>query len=328
MLTEKNVSVSRGEHRDLLLTIQNLTVSYGKHRVLNNINLHLPNAAIGLLGPNGAGKSTLIKAILGLLTPESGSGRFLDFEIGSKDKRIRQYVGYMPESDCLIPGFNAIQYVSYCARLNGMSGRESFKRAHKVLYLVGLGESRYRKLDTYSTGMKQRLKLAQAIVHDPYLLFLDEPTNGLDPDGREEMLDLIRQIAKLEDRCIILSSHLMRDVERCTEHLVIMNQAQIKCQGEIRELCAGQKNRYRVRVNGGQQRAAAVVTEAGFQVDNINPREPEFEVLLNDEQKPRELFKLLIERGVQIRTLTPRSYTVEEIYRQYVDIGSIDEQRN
>ena len=327
-MSEKKDSVSQGGHRDLLLTIQNLTVSYGKHRVLNKVNLQLPSTSIGLLGPNGAGKSTLIKAILGLLTPDAGSGHFLDFEIGSKDKRIRQYVGYMPESDCLIPGFNAVQYVSYCARLSGMSRRESFKRAHKVLYLVGLGESRYRTLDTYSTGMKQRLKLAQAIVHDPYLLFLDEPTNGLDPDGREEMLDLIRQIAKLEDRCIILSSHLMRDVERCTEHLVIMNQAQIKCQGEIRELCAGQKNRYRIRVNTAHQRAASVAVEAGFHIDNIHSREPEFEVLLTDEQKPRELFKLLGGLGIQIRTLTPRSYTVEEIYRKYVDIGSIDEQRN
>lgn len=310
----------------MILTIKNFSVSYGSNKVLQNINLELPNAAIGLLGPNGAGKSTLIKAILGLLKPDSGSGRFMNFQIGSNDKRIRQYVGYMPESECLIPGFNAIQYVSYCAQLCGMAPREAFKRAHKVLYLVGLGEARYRKLDTYSTGMKQRLKLAQAIVHDPHLLFLDEPTNGLDPDGREEMLDLIRQIAKIEERCIILSSHLMRDVERCTEYLVIMDKAQIKCQGAIKDLSAGQANRFRVRVNQSVDLATAALRESGFTVDHMNRREPEFEVVIPPERQARELFKILIGKGVQIRKLIPRNYTVEEIYRTYVDIGGDHDQ--
>ena len=290
--------------------------------MLDNVSLELPNTSIGLLGPNGAGKSTLIKAILGLLTPDSGSGRFLDFQIGSDDKRVRQYVGYMPESDCLIPGFNAIQYVSYCAQLNGMAPREAFKRAHKVLYLAGLGEARYRALDTYSTGMKQRLKLAQAIVHDPYLLFLDEPTNGLDPDGREEMLDIIRQIAEIEGRCIILSSHLMRDVERCTDYLVIMDQRQIKCQGWIKDLSAGQANRYRVRVNRDRDKAVQILQDAGLEVDHIKEnREPQFEVQLGDGHQPRDLFKLLIQSNIQIRKLIPRNYTVEEIYRKHVSIG-------
>lgn len=311
----------------MLLTINNLTVSYGKNRVLEDINLELPNTAIGLLGPNGSGKSTLIKAILGLVTPESGSGRFLDFQIGSKDPRIRQYVGYMPESECLIPGFNAVQYVSYCAQLNGIGTREAFKRAHKVLYLVGLDEARYRDLDTYSTGMKQRLKLAQAIVHDPYLLFLDEPTNGLDPDGREEILELIRQIAQIEDRCIILASHLMRDVERCTEYLVIMDRSRIQCQGKISDLSAGQANRFRLRVNQNHRAAAEHLRARGFQVDWIHKKEPELETVLTREQDPRDLFKVLIGQGIQIRKLIPRNYTVEEIYRKHVSIGGAHEQQ-
>ena len=305
----------------MLLSIENLSVSYGKHRVLNGIDLALPNTSIGLLGPNGAGKSTLIKAILGLLVPESGQGRFLDFELGNNDKRIRQYVGYMPESDCLIPGFNAVQYVSYCAQLNGLGRRESFKRAHKVLYLVGLEEARYRKLDTYSTGMKQRLKLAQAIVHDPYLLFLDEPTNGLDPEGREEMLVLIRQIAEIEDRCIILSSHLMRDVERCSEYLVIMDQSQIKCQGYLKDLCQGQASRYRLRVNGEVDMAVSLLKAQGVVVDNFHKSAPVFEVVLNEDRNPRDLFQILINQGIQIRNFKPRDYTVEEIYRKYVSLG-------
>jgi len=305
----------------LLLSIDNFTVSYGKHKVLDNISLELPNTAIGLLGPNGAGKSTLIKAILGLVPPKSGRGRFLDFEVGTRDKNVRKFVGYMPESDCLIPGFSAIQYVSYCARLNGMPEREAFKRSHKVLYLVGLGESRYRALDTYSTGMKQRLKLAQAIVHDPHLLFLDEPTNGLDPDGRDEMLHLIRQIAEIENRCVVLSSHLMRDVERCTRYLVVMDQSKIKCQGYIRDLCAGQANRYRLRVNQDHQKAAHLLSQAGYQVESIHKRQPEFETLLREDQKARDIIGLLMENGIQVRKLIPRHYTVEEIYRQHVQVG-------
>lgn len=309
----------------MLLSIQNLTVSYGKNRVLSGINLELPNAAVGLLGPNGAGKSTLIKSVLGLLPVESGQGRFLNFQIGSGDKRVRQYVGYMPESDCLIPGFNAVQYVAYCAQLNGMAKREAFNRAHKVLYLVGLGEARYRDLETYSTGMKQRLKLAQAIVHDPYILFLDEPTNGLDPDGREEMLEVIRQIAEIENRCIVLSSHLMRDVERCAEFLVIMDQQQIKCTGYIRDLCKGQENRFRVRINQNLENAVNILRQRQFHVDNVHHRDPEFEVLLSGEQKPRDLFAVLMSQGIQIRKLTPRRFTVEEIYRKHVKLGGYDE---
>jgi ABC-2 type transport system ATP-binding protein len=274
-----------------------------------------------LLGPNGAGKSTLIKSILGLVPPESGSGRFLDFAIGTKDKNVRKFVGYMPESDCLIPGFNAVQYVSYCAQLNGMEEREAFKRAHKVLYLTGLGEARYRDLDTYSTGMKQRLKLAQAIVHDPHLIFLDEPTNGLDPEGREEMLDLIRQIAEIENRCVVLSSHLMRDVERCTSYLVIMDKSQIKCTGYISELSAGQANRYRLRVNQNHREAAVILKEKGYRVDFVHERQPELETTLSENQNPRDLFRILIDKDIQIRKLIPRSYTVEEIYRQHVSGG-------
>jgi len=311
----------------LLLSIRDFTVSYGSFKVLDRINLELPNTSVGLLGPNGAGKSTLIKAILGLVPPQTGSGQFLDFQIGANDKNVRKFVGYMPESDCLIPGFNAVRYVSFCAQLNGMEEREAFKRAHKVLYLVGLGEARYRDLDTYSTGMKQRLKLAQAIVHDPHLIFLDEPTNGLDPEGREEMLDLIRQIAEIENRCIVLSSHLMRDVERCTRYLVIMDKSQIKCTGYIRELAAGQANRYRLRVNQEHLKAADILKAKGFRVDLVDPRQPELETTLTDDQYPRDLFRVLIAQGIQIRKLIPRNYTVEEIYREHVSGGIHVEQK-
>lgn len=302
----------------MILEIKNFTVAYGTNVVLKDISMQVPRTAVGLLGPNGAGKSTLIKAILGLIRPTSGTGRFLKYRLGSPDKSIRKFVGYMPESDCLIPGFTAIQYVSYCAQLNGMERRDAFKRAHKVLYLVGLEEARYRNLETYSTGMKQRLKLAQAIVHDPHLLFLDEPTNGLDPDGREEMLELIREINRIEDRCVILSSHLMRDVERCTEYLIILDQGQVKLQGYFRDLCAGEARRFHLRVNPDRDKAVAILREKGIPVDHIHPRDPSFEVVLDGDLLPRDLFDLLITHKIQIRQLVPRTYTVEEIYREHV----------
>lgn len=304
----------------VILEIENYSVHYGTFRALDDVSLKIPVTSIGLLGPNGAGKSTLIKAVLGLIKPTAGRGRFMHFDLNTQDKRIRRFVGYMPESDCLIPGFNAIQYVSYCGQLSGLSRRDAFKRAHRVLYLVGLQEARYRKLETYSTGMKQRLKLAQAIVHDPYLLFLDEPTNGLDPDGREEMLELIQEISAIENRCVVLSSHLMRDVERCTEYLVILNQGKVETQGYIADLCQGEVDHYLLRVNPDRDLAVRVLQEKGIKVQHIHPRDPSFEVALESATKPRDLFQMLIAEGIQIRQLVPRNYTVEEIYRKYVDL--------
>src|SRR3990172_6636964 len=147
---------------------------------------------MGLLGPNGAGKSTLLKTILGFIVPLSGGGRVLGLDIRTDRLAIRQKIGYMPENDCHIPGMNAVTYVSYAGQLSGMKPKDSLQRAHEILFYVGLGEARYRNVETYSTGMKQRIKLAQALVHDPQLIFLDEPTNGLDPKGRVEMLELVR----------------------------------------------------------------------------------------------------------------------------------------
>ncbi|MCB1050856.1 MAG: ABC transporter ATP-binding protein [Acidobacteria bacterium] len=306
----------------MILEIEHYTVRFGSFTALNDVSLGLPRQAIGLLGPNGAGKSTLIKAILGLIKPDQGRGRFMDYDLCQPNKTLRKFVGYMPESECLIPGFNAVQYVSYCAQLNGMAPRDAFKRAHRVLYLVGLEEARYRALDTYSTGMKQRLKLAQALVHDPHLIFLDEPTNGLDPDGREEMLELIRDLAHRENRCVVLSSHLMRDVERCSEYLVILDKGQVKVQGSIRELCAGEAYRYRLRVHPeqGKEKAVAILKEKNIHVDNEHPREPQFEVRLSADLKPANLFEILSAHSIQIRQLIPRNYTVEEIYRQNVEL--------
>jgi ABC-2 type transport system ATP-binding protein len=168
---------------DSVVSLDNVSVTYGKNRALRDVSAEFGAGAVGLLGPNGAGKSTMLKALLGFLKPESGRMSVLGLDVAQKPLEIRARLGYMPETDAHIPGMNAVTFVAYCGQLAGLPFADAMQRSHEVLYYVGLGEARYRNLETYSTGMKQRIKLAQALVHDPDLLFLDEPTNGMDPKG-------------------------------------------------------------------------------------------------------------------------------------------------
>ena len=167
-----------------IIELKNINFCYGQFKAIDNVSLAVEKGIYGLLGPNGAGKTTLMKVILGFLIPEKGDGKVLDFNIRREFTVIREKIGYMPEIDCLIPGMDAVSLTAYLGELSGMPKQEAIKRAHEVLYYVGLEESRYRNVDTYSAGMKQRLKLATALVHDPELLFLDEPTSGMDPQAR------------------------------------------------------------------------------------------------------------------------------------------------
>jgi ABC-2 type transport system ATP-binding protein len=219
-------------------SIRNLTVQYGRFTALNNLTVDVPGGAVGLLGPNGAGKTTLIKTLLGFISPASGSGEVLGLDIATDGKRIRQLIGLMPEQDCHIPGMSAVRFVAYAGELAGMPPAQALRRAHEVLEYCGLGEARYRNVETYSTGMKQRIKLAQALVHGPKLLLLDEPTNGLDPKGREEMLELIRSITHGKGVNVIVSSHLLPDIERVCDQIVVVVRGEVRMVGNIKELKA------------------------------------------------------------------------------------------
>src|SRR5438874_4784146 len=196
-----------------VVTLDQVTVMYGAQAALRDVTTRFPAGAVGLLGPNGAGKSTMIKALLGFVTPAAGRMRVLGLDVAAAPLEIRARVGYMPESDAHIPGMNAVSFVAYCGELAGLPRVDAMQRAHEMLFYVGLGEARYRNVETYSTGMKQRIKLAQALVHDPDLLLLDEPTNGMDPKGRDEMLALVRDLAHNKNISLIFSSHVMPDVE-------------------------------------------------------------------------------------------------------------------
>jgi ABC-2 type transport system ATP-binding protein len=219
-----------------IATIEDLTVRYRDFTALQGFSCQISEGCTGLLGPNGAGKTTLIKTLLGFVRPVSGRGEILGHDIARDGMKIRQLVGFMPEQDCHIPGMSAVQFVAYAGELAGMPADQALRRAHEVLEYSGLGEARYRNVETYSTGMKQRIKLAQAIVHGPKLLLLDEPTNGLDPAGREEMLDLVRAISHGKGVSVLVSSHILPDIERVCDRVIVVMRGQLKAEGTIAEL--------------------------------------------------------------------------------------------
>src|SRR6266700_993480 len=219
-----------------VVTLENVSVAYGKHLALRDVTSSFSSGAVGLLGPHGAGKSTMIKTLLGFIVPERGRMRVLGYDVAESPLEIRARIGYVPESDAHIPGMNAVSFVAYCGELAGLPRADAMQRAHEVLFYVGLGEARYRNVETYSTGMKQRIKLAQALVHDPDLLFLDEPTNGMDPKGRDEMLELVRDLARHKSVNVIVSSHLLPDVEFTCDDVVVMDKGRVVAAGPIAAL--------------------------------------------------------------------------------------------
>src|SRR5579862_4408101 len=233
---------------DAVVALDGVTVIYGKNQALKNVTARFAKGAVGLLGPNGAGKSTMLKALLGFVKPDQGRMTVLDLNVAEAPLAIRARIGYMPESDAHIPGMNAVTFVGYCGQLAGLPAADAMQRAHEVLQYVGLGEARYRNVETYSTGMKQRIKLAQALVHDPDLLFLDEPTNGMDPKGRDEMLELIRDLAHDKGVNLILSSHLLPDVEHTCDHVVVIDKGRVAAAGPIAALKQPRGRVYELRV--------------------------------------------------------------------------------
>ena len=222
-----------------IIELSKLSVRYGVRTVLDGLDATVAGGAVGLLGPNGAGKSTLIKTLLGLLPAAAGHAKVLGEDVATHAFKLRRRVGYMPERDAAFPGLTGFQAVFYAGRLCGMPEADARRRAHEVLLFAGLEEARYREVSTYSTGMRQRVKLAQSLVHDPDLLFLDEPTNGLDPKGRREMLDLIRELAHRKGIHVVLSSHLLRDVEEVCHSVVVLQGGKLVRHEQLSTLARG-----------------------------------------------------------------------------------------
>jgi len=235
----------------LVIETQALSKVFGEQRALDNVDLQVCPGAIGLLGPNGAGKSTLMKCLLQLQPISSGSARLLGREVGKEGREIRKRVGYTPEQDCHIPGMVGCEYVTYCAQLSGLPFQAARQRAHEMLDFVGMGQERYRKIDTYSTGMKQRLKLAQAIVHDPEIVFLDEPTNGLDPKGRIQILELIHSLWRDYGISVVVSSHLLNDVDSICEQIIIIARGKVLVHDTLKNLKARKRGAAEVVLASG-----------------------------------------------------------------------------
>jgi ABC-2 type transport system ATP-binding protein len=300
-----------GDVRAPLVEFEDLAVSYGMVQALAGVKGAFLSGPTGLLGPNGAGKTTLLKTLLGFLTPDRGRMTAFGRDPTHEPLEVRRRLGYMPEQDCHIPGMTAAAFVAFAGELSGLPRDEAISRAHEVLYYVGLGEARYRNVETYSTGMKQRVKLAQALVHDPELLLLDEPTNGLDPQGREEMLALIRDIATRRGMSLILCSHLLHDVERVCEQVIVLNQGQIARQGEMRELTGARKQVFDVRFKGD---AAAVLTDLKDMGADWREGDDGVRLFLPEGQGPETVFRVAQQCGVQVRHLRPGAETLEDVF--------------
>jgi ABC-2 type transport system ATP-binding protein len=303
---------------DPVVTLEGVTVTYGKNRALRDVTSSFASGAVGLLGPNGAGKSTMLKSLLGFIVPERGRLRVLGLDVAASPLDIRARVGYMPESDSHIPGMNAVSFVAYCGELAGLPRVDAMQRAHEVLFYVGLGEARYRNVETYSTGMKQRIKLAQALVHDPDLLFLDEPTNGMDPKGRDEMLELIRDLAHNKGVNLILSSHLLPDVEFTCDHVVVMDKGAIAASGPIAAMKQPRGRVYELRVKTAGDLDAFVERLRAAGLDCKQTDEDIMRVFVPGDGGASQLFALASAERVQVRHLRPSVPTLEDVFADAV----------
>ena len=294
-----------------LVEFKDLVVSYGPVQALAGVSGAFLPGPTGLLGPNGAGKTTLLKTLLGFLDPDQGAVTAFGLDATKQALEVRRRIGYMPEVDCHLPGMTAAAFVAFAGELSGLPRDEAISRSHEVLYYVGLGEARYRTVDTYSTGMKQRVKLAQALVHDPDLLLLDEPTNGLDPAGRDEMLALVRDISERRQMSLILCSHLLRDVEQVCENVIVFNQGRVAASGRIADLTGPRRAVYDVRVKGDP---AAFLTDLKDHGCEWREGEDGYRVLMSDGFGPELIFRTAREAGVQVRFLRPGAETLEDVF--------------
>lgn len=299
-----------------LIELEGVEKRYGELRALKGVTLRLEPGRIGLLGPNGAGKSTLLKCILGLLEPSYGTAKVLGFDVARQPFEVRSRIGYMPEGDAVLPELTALQYVTLAGELCGLPRAEAIARAHQVLHYVGLGEARYRRLGSFSTGMRQRARLAQALVGDPKLLLLDEPTSGLDPRGRDEMLGLLLDIPRRTSASIILSTHILPDVEKTCDQVVVVAGGEVLYAGELAPLIAPEAGMYEVRGKGEPAPLQKALEEVGCVVTRDGST---LEVRVPKGQDANFVLRVAVEARQQVRHLAPLARTLERAFLQTLE---------
>ena len=296
-----------------VIDLDGLEVRFGQRVILNQLKASLTGRAIGLLGPNGAGKSTLLNTLLGFHKPSGGSARIFGRDIRTHAREVRSLIGYMPENDAFVASMTGVHFVRLMAELAGLPREHALERAHEAFFYVGLGEVRYRALGTYSLGMKQSAKLAQAIAHGPKLLFLDEPTNGLDPPARSRMIQLIQEIRDRGDLHLILSSHLLRDVEECCDQVLILKDGRIAAFCNLEEERRSNRRFLEIETRGEHNgnfldaiRTLGCETAPGAQ--------GRLKLILPDGLEVRRLYEVAAEQEVQIRRLNHRRDSLEDIF--------------
>jgi ABC-2 type transport system ATP-binding protein len=295
-----------------VIDLNGLSVQFGAKTILKDLRAELRGRAIGLLGPNGAGKTTLIHTLLGFHPPSSGTAHIFGQDISAGAKEIRAFIGYMPERDSFIAKMSCVHFVRLMAELSGMPSDTALERAHEALFYVGLGEARYRKIETYSLGMKQLAKLAQAIVHGPKLIILDEPTNGLDPPTRQRMIRLIREIRDSRQAHVLISSHLLRDVEECCEEILILKDGRIATYCNLEEERKANRKFLEMETRGDQHAFVEAIGRMGCEYAITNERR--LKLVLQNGVEIRDLYKLAAEQQVQIRRLNFKRDSLEDIF--------------
>src|SRR2546423_922338 len=302
-----------------VIDLNDLSVSFGGRPILQNLQGELRGRAIGLLGPNGAGKTTLIHTLLGFHPATSGTAHIFGRDITTEAKSIRSLVGYMPERDSYIAKMSAVRFVRLMGELSGLPPEAALERAHEALFYVGLGEARYRNLDTYSLGMKQLAKLAQAIVHGPRLIFLDEPTNGLDPPARLRMIKLIREIRDSGQAHIVLSSHLLLDVEECCDEILILRDGQIAVYCNLEEERKSNRKFLMLETRGNHEKFVKALSKLGceYALSGAN----RLKIVLQEGVDVRDLYRLADEEQVQLRRLSYKRDSLEDIFLKAMENG-------
>jgi len=300
----------------MLFQFEGVTKTYGPVVALDNLSVTAPAGAIGLLGPNGSGKTTLIRSLLGLTRVDRGSGHVLGMDFRRRQLDIRRAVGFVPEDECLFPHVVGVEFVTYAGELVGMSTKDAMQRSHEVLDYVGLGEARYRKVESYSSGMKQRLKLASAIVHDPQLLIMDEPTNGMDPRGREDLLELARDLTHNKGMSLLFSSHLLPDVETVCDEVIVLGRGKLLTEGNIQELKQLHNRSFEVRLKADTGSFAERLKALGC---GAELRDESLVVQIPEGRTQQLLWEVAAQERAQIRNLRPQRSTLEEVFLKAVE---------
>jgi ABC-2 type transport system ATP-binding protein len=303
-----------------VIELDGLSVKFGRREILRDLRANLRGRAIGLLGPNGAGKTTLIHTLLGFHPPFTGTARIFGQDIGDDPKTLLAQIGYMPERDSFIAKMTCVHFVRLMAELSGLPPEVALERSHEALFYVGLGEARYRTVDTYSLGMKQLAKLAQAIVHGPRLIILDEPTNGLDPPTRQRMIRLIREIRDSGQARILLSSHLLHDVEECCDEILILKDGRIAANCDLEAERKSNRTFLEMEMRGDTGAFVNAVGELGCEYAQTSERR--IKIVLQDGIEIRDFYRLAMEHKVQIRRLNFKKDSLEDIFLKAMETNS------